>query len=37
MHFPEDDSADEWIDTFCVACDLPLSVNDLWINEKEVA
>lgn len=29
MDYPEDDSTDELIDTFCVACDLPLPVNDL--------
>jgi hypothetical protein len=31
MDYPEDDSADEWIDTFCVGCDLPFHVNDLGL------
>ncbi|MBZ0296627.1 MAG: hypothetical protein K8L99_28960 [Anaerolineae bacterium] len=31
MDYPEDDSTDELIDTFCVSCDLPLPVNDLGL------
>ncbi|MDL1901511.1 hypothetical protein FBR02_12140 [Anaerolineae bacterium CFX9] len=31
MDDPEVDSANELIDTFCVACDLPLPVNDLGL------
>lgn len=31
MDYPEDDSTDEWIDTFCVGCDLPLPVNELGL------
>lgn len=31
MDYLEDDSTDELIDTFCVACDLPLAVNDLGL------
>lgn len=31
MDYPEDDSTDELIDTFCVGCDLPLPVNDLGL------
>ena len=31
MDYPEDDSADEWVDTFCVGCDLPFPVNDLGL------
>ncbi len=31
MEYPEDDSIDELIDTFCAACDLPFAVNDLGL------
>ncbi len=31
MGYPKDDSTDEWIDTFCVGCDLPFPVNDLGL------
>jgi hypothetical protein len=31
MDYPEDDSTDELINAFCVACDLPLPVNDLGL------
>ncbi len=31
MDYPEDDSTDELIDTFCVGCDLPFPVNDLGL------
>jgi len=31
MDYPEDDSTDELIDTFCVGCDLPLPINDLGL------
>lgn len=31
MDYPEDDSTDELIDTFCVSCDLPFPVNDLGL------
>lgn len=34
MEYPEDDSTDEWIDTFCVACDLPFPVNDLGLCDN---
>ncbi len=34
MDYPEDDSTDELIDTFCVACDLPLPVNDLGLCDN---
>jgi hypothetical protein len=37
MDYPEDDSTDEWIDTFCVGCDLPLPVNDLGLCDTCVA
>lgn len=31
MDYSEDDSTNELIDTFCVACNLPLPVNDLGL------
>jgi hypothetical protein len=34
MDYPEDDSTDELIDTFCVVCDLPFPVNDLGLCDN---
>ncbi len=34
MDYPEDDSTDELIDTFCVGCDLPFAVNDLGLCDN---
>jgi hypothetical protein len=34
VDYPEDDSTDEVIDTFCMGCDLPFPVNDLGLCDN---